>query len=282
MTSASKVMKVDARRVIFVLIALAVSLPILANRLGHPLRFPMTLSPEVESVYEAIEALSPGSTVLFSYDYDPATIPELRPMTIALLHHCFRKDLKVVAMALWPQGAQIAVGTFSEVAPLYDKVYGEDYFNLGYKSGGQVVINTLGRNIKDKFPVDLNGDPVDDFTIMQGIRKVQDFDFVFALSAGDPGIPAWVMYAQARYHITLAGGCTAVSAAQFYPYINTGQLVGLLGGLKGAAEYETLVDQTGKGIEGMDSQSFAHLLIVGLIVLANISYFSKRGRDKKN
>jgi hypothetical protein len=268
------------RRIIFITIALAVAIPIIANRLGYPFRFPMTISLEVQSVYDAIEELPPGSRVLFSYDYGASTIPELRPMSIAMLHHCFRRDLKVVSIALWPQGAQIATGTFAEVAPQYGKTYGEDYLNLGYKSGGLVVITKIGRDMVDLFNTDLSGRPVSEFPIMNGISKVQDFDFVMDLSAGDPGIPYWVMIAQARYHVRLAGGCTAVSAAQFYPYINTGQLIGLLGGLKGAAEYEALVERTGKGIEGMDSQSVAHILIILLIIMANITYLSERRKKK--
>ncbi len=64
---------------------------------------------------------------------------------------------------------------------------------------------------------------------------------IISLSAGDPGIPAWVMMAGDRFNIPIGGGCTAVSAPQFYPYLGTGQMVGLLGGLKGAADYETMV-----------------------------------------
>jgi hypothetical protein len=280
MAIAAGLKQVD-RRIIFTLIALAVTIPIIANRLGHPFRFPMTISPAVQSVFDVIEELPSGSKVLFSYDYDPATIPELRPMTIAMLHHCFRKDLKVVAIALWPQGAQIATGTFAEVTPEYGKEYGTDYLNLGYKPGGLVVISALGRNMRDIFNTDLTGRSVDEFPVMKGIKKVQDFDFVVSLSAGDPGILQWVMMAVARFHVKLGGGCTAVSAAQFYPYLNTGQLVGLLGGLKGAAEYEELVERTGKGIEGMDSQSIAHILIILLIIMANITYFLERRSEKK-
>jgi len=40
----------------------------------------------------------------------------------------------------------------------------------------------------------------------------------------------------------VAVGVTAVMAADLYPYLQSGQLVGMLAGLKGAAEYEKLVD----------------------------------------
>jgi len=96
------------------------------------------------------------------------------------------------------------------------------------------------------------------------------------LSAGDPGIPAWVMVANALFHRPIAGGCTAVSAPQFYPYLQTNQLVGLLGGLKGAAEYEALTKYAGAATRRMDSQSIAHLVIIVFIIFANFSYFVLR------
>jgi hypothetical protein len=84
------------------------------------------------------------------------------------------------------------------------------------------------------------------------------------------------------FHRPIAGGCTAVSAPQFYPYLQTGQLIGLLGGLKGAAEYETLVNYAGDATRRMDAQSIAHLVIIIFIIFANISYFvlRKRGGDE--
>ena len=64
------------------------------------------------------------------------------------------------------------------------------------------------------------------------------------------------------------------------PYVEP-SMVGLLGGLKGAAEYEALIKQKGTATAGMDAQSIAHLLIVLFIVLGNIAYFISK-KDAKN
>jgi hypothetical protein len=104
---------------------------------------------------------------------------------------------------------------------------------------------------------------------MEGVQGFKDLPLVVSLSSGDPGILAWVQIANARHHIKVAGGSTAVQAPQFYPYLQSRQLCGFLGGLRGAAEYETLVQEKGMASKGMDSQSFGHLLILLLILLAN-------------
>ena len=66
------------------------------------------------------------------------------------------------------------------------------------------------------------------------------------------------------------------------------QLPGLLGAIKGAAEYEKLVmDRYGgddpdpkylEALRRMGPQLVAHLLIIILIVLANVVYFAERRR----
>lgn len=66
---------------------------------------------------------------------------------------------------------------------------------------------------------------------------------------------------------------TAVIAPGLYPFLDTGQINGLIGGLRGAAEYETLIGMKGKAVAGMDAQSATHFIIIGLIVLCNLFYF---------
>lgn len=270
-----KLKSVD-RRIIFALIALAVIIPILV-----PVGLKIHVSPPAQQLYDAIDELPSGSKVLMAFDYDPSTMPEIYPMTIALLKQCFAKDLKVIAMALWAQGASIAQRAFEEVAPEYGKEYGVDYVNLGFKAGGLVVISAMGRSIPAIFPTDFAGRPIGDFPIMDGVRNFDQMGIIVDLSAGDPGIRHWVMIAQARFHKKVGAGCTAVSAPAFYPYLQTGQLVGLLGGLKGAAEYETLVESPGSASRAMDPQAIAHGVIILFIVLGNITYFWERRRRRE-
>jgi hypothetical protein len=125
---------------------------------------------------------------------------------------------------------------------------------------------------------------------MQGVTNIRQMDLMCNVSAGYPGTKEWVQYAATAYpeDIHIVAGCTGVQAPLLYPYIPN-QLPGLLGAIKGAAEYEALVleayppseENEGKyteGIRRMGPQLVAHLLIIGLIVLANVIYFIERKR----
>ncbi|KAF5409831.1 MAG: hypothetical protein C5S43_06085 [Candidatus Methanocomedens sp.] len=266
------------RRIIFTVIALSVVIP-LAMRFNLPI--PITPGPSTD-MFDVVEALPAGSMVLLSFDYDPSTMPELQPMAFALTQHLMRKDIKIVSMALWPMGVSLGNEVLTSVSDSLGREEYVDWVNLGYKTGGGVLIVRMGSNIKSVFPEDYDGNSVDDMPIMDHVNKLGDFDMIISLSAGDPGVPAWIMMAGDRYDIPIGGGCTAVSAPQFYPYLGTGQLIGLLGGLKGAADYETLVrigmenPPPGTAIPGMAAQSVAHLVIMLFIILGNISYLAEK------
>jgi hypothetical protein len=265
------------RRIIFVLIAAAVIIPLLA-----PIGLPVTVTPQSKAIYDEVESLPPGSNIIVSFDYDPAAAPEVHPMALSFLRHCFERHDKVIIMALWPQGAQMAVRAMAEVSPDFDLEYGRDYVNLGYKPGGDIVIKSMGSSIREVFPRDMAGRSTASLPLMAKVNNLNDIAMVMDLSAGDPGIPAWVRVGNALYHRKIAGGSTAVSAPQFFPYLQTGQLIGLLGGLKGAAEYETLVHHPGAATSRMDSQSVAHLVIIAFIIFANAAYFISRRYAEEN
>jgi len=273
MSISEKLANID-RRIIFILIAIAVIIPLLI-----PIGLPSKVSPPVEMAYQKIENLPEGSYVLISCDYDPSTMPEIHPMLKSFLHHAFKKHHKVILMCLWPQGASLAEDALRVVTPSYNVKYGEDYINLGYKIGGGVAILAIGSSFKESFPNDMYGKSIDTMPIMNNIKSLNDVNIVVDLSAGDPGLPAWVMIAQARFHRDIIGGVTAVSAPGFYPYLSSGQLVGLLGGMRGAADYETRLKILGTATQGMDAQSIAHLIIIIFIIIANIFYFV--GKRKK-
>ena len=64
----------------------------------------------------------------------------------------------------------------------------------------------------------------------------------------------------------------------------TGVCLGVVcwGGLRGAADYESLVEIPGTATRGMVAQSVAHVLVIVLIIVANVRFLLQRraGRGK--
>ncbi len=266
------------RRWIFLFMFIGVALPLIFT-----IGFPIETSENSEIVYDLIDNTPSGSKVILSFDYDPASMPELHPMAKAVMRHCFRKKIKVIITALWPMGVQMAEDTFSQLtADFPDVSYGRDYVNMGFKAGGIVTLQAMGKNFREVFPKDMNGTPIDELPIMNGINNFDNIDFILAFSAGDPGIKQWVQIAHDTYGRTVSGGVTGVSAPAIIPYVNEQkQLTGLLAGLKAAAEYERLTKEPGSATKGMDAQSVAHMIIILFIVIGNINYWRNKAKEKR-
>ncbi len=253
------------RRWIFLAVAVLVLVPLI-----HPLHLPLTVSPPVKAFALEVSRLRPGSTVLMSCDYDPGAKPELVPMTRTVLHQLFRKNCRVIVTVLWNGGPALVDQVLHEVANEHGKVYGVDYVNLGYQSGNEAVMVHMGQGVAAAFPRDIMGRPVSAYPIMRAVRDYSSFPLLISLSAGYPGTKEWVQQVQARFHVRMIAGVTAVSAPEYYPYLQSGQLLGLIGGMAGAAEYELLMGERGTASHGMDAQSLAHYFVALCIVLGNL------------
>ena len=277
------------RRIIFLIVGLSVLIPLLKPEL---VRLPIRPTPESQIVFDEINKLNSGDKILLSFEYGPSTKPEIHPMSIALLKHMFAKKILIYGFALWPDGNFMSTDAFAEVSG-DNNIYGIDYVNLGYKPGAEAVVKGIASDIRTLYTVDLNGTSIDDIPMMKDVVNIEDFDFVFSLSAGYPGSKEWVQYATDPKQIPMSTGCTSIQVTDVLPYVENGQIRGILAGMPGAAEYESLVEtalqkmniyvEPGQASSMMAAQSIAHVVIVLFIIFGNITYFitrKKMGKDK--
>jgi len=275
------------RRWIFLMMLLAVLIPLLLQW-----TFPEKISPLTRNTFAEIERLQPGDKVLLSFDYDPSSEGELSPMATSFVYHAAKRGAKLYFMALWPVGPQMVEEKIRQVirTEFPDLKYGEDYVNLGYKSGYEGVIKVIVTDIRQLYTTDSHGNNLDSIPMMRGVRSLQDMDLIVSVSAGYAGAKEWVMYAKSAYpdKFNVIAGCTGVQAPPLLPYIPR-QLPGLVAAIKGAAEYESLLgDQYGlkgnpryeEGLRRMGPQLVAHLLMIALIIAGNVVYFIGRRKEQ--
>ena len=275
------------RRWIFLLMFLCVAIPILLQA-----EFPEKATGLAVAVFDEVDKLEEGVPVLLAFDFDPASEGELGPMATAFVRHCCEKKLKMYFMALWPVGPQMIDDNIKDVieADFPELQYGEDYVNLGFKSGMEGVIKVIVTDLRQLYTTDSFGTSIDELPMMKDIENIQQMDLIINVSAGYAGTKEWVQYAVTPFpdQIRLVAGCTGVQAPLLYPYIPQ-QLPGLLGAIKGAAEYEKLVmdkyggdNPPGRYLEGqrrMGPQLVAHLLMIALIIVGNWVYFVGQKRE---
>lgn len=298
------------RRWVFLAMALAVAGPILVMGLTRK-TLPETPTDASRAVFRAVQSLPQGSTVLLAFDFDPGSAGELEPMGINMARHCALRGHKMVFISLWPLGGQMIDQTIEKVirADFPQLQDGVDFVNLGFQAGNEQVMRVVLTDFKRAFPTTKSGRATADLPILQGVQRIGDFALLASVSAGYPGSKEWVQYVVSASggKLPMVSGCTGVQTPQLYPYF-PGQISGLLGAIKGAAEYESLINAwvmdpanaaewSGRGAASgapmvlppkyleaqrrMGPQLGAHLLMVVLILLGNLVYFAQRRAQRR-
>ncbi|MFB3910043.1 MAG: hypothetical protein ACE15D_16760 [Candidatus Eisenbacteria bacterium] len=268
-----RLQKVD-RRLLYTLVFVGVTLPFYV---GWP-SVDIQVSPEVEAAFQTIDAIPPHSyPLLISFDYDPASAAELTPMAEAVLRHAFSRGIRVLAISLQytGQGAGIASQVLPKIAAEFGAQKDVDWAFLGFQPNALVAMLQMGEDFRRTFPVDYYGTPVEQIPLMRPIQNYDQIPAVFSLASTAVG-ESWAIYPGSRYNLTVLLGVTAVYTADIQPFYQSGQVSGVLGGLKGAAEYEKRIDRIADGTNGMRSQKLVHYMIIVFIVIGNIGYFAMR------
>ncbi|MBN1505100.1 MAG: hypothetical protein JW952_08580 [Candidatus Eisenbacteria bacterium] len=284
-----RIMQID-RRIVYLFVAAGTILPIV-----FVIGLPVSITPPVQMAFDRMEDLDPGDVIMVSFDYGPSSAPENAPMADAALRHCFSKGIRVIVIALYPLGGlSEAVNELNKVvAEFPDLEYGVDYVNLGYKDGAQAAMRKMNENIHEVFPTDVRGTPISEIPLMREVRTYADLELCFSLATGIIG-EWWANLVNAQFGLPVIVGPTAVSAPKYYAYLEAKQMAGLLGGLKGASEYERLVLDKYPDLErvyatpglytatkGMDVQSIVHLIMIAFILFGNVVYFTGKRRPRK-
>jgi len=302
------------RRWIYLVVALAIILPLVI-----PFNSKTYVTEPSENVYKKIDSYA-GKTdraILMCFSHDASTMAELFPMEVAILRHCFERKVRVFTICFLPAAKPLMDYAINTAKEDYDVQSGVDYLSFGYKPYSLFLITLLGMgdDIAEAVETDDQGRKVENLEIMKEITNYNEMNLVidFAASAA---VYSWIVYARARFGVNVAAGITAVMAADNYPYLQSGQLIGMLSGLKGAAEYEKLVDvfamhkdENGNSaprefskeiikntwiklsdIEnrkyktariGMNAQTVAHVMIIVFIIIGNIGYFVSKKKEKQ-
>ena len=139
---------------------------------------------------------------------------------------------------------------------------GRDYALLGYAPAFNLVILGMNTSIESQYPQDINGIILSEMPMLREHSSLHEVDL--ALTNSGSGVCIyWVVYGRDKIGLPVALGVTSALATDYFPYIQSGQIIGLMGGLQGAAEYEVLLSENGlypttdKAFQDIDIQSAA-------------------------
>lgn len=261
---------------------------------------PMPVShvgPEARAVFDAVERCPEDKVIILDSSWDMGSQSENRAQFRALVKHMFRRNIKFVVTSIGTTqfAPKIAQDQLADLAKEYEatygvkRKYGVDYVNLGYKSAGAggvvgaplgFLLDGFAHDIHAVYPTDINGTPVSELPLMQGVKSIEQVHLVVVVTY-QPSVE-WISFIRGQFGTPVVFSCMSIVVPLYAIYSEADQLAGIIGGTRGAAEYERLLEleEPGEGTQLMTPQSFAHLLMIAFIVIGNIGYISAVRRKR--
>lgn len=271
------------RRVIYLLVILALSIPIVS---GYTLK-PTELKVATR-IFDAIEKLEvrPGQIVFVAMDFGPNTKAENESQAEVLIEHLMRRRIPFAAFSLYVQAQRFLDAVPSRVAARLQKEfpgerweYGQDWVNLGYRAGTDIFVQAIPKadNLVEYFKKDANGNNLNEIPAFKSVRTFEDIVLLAQFTGLVGMLDIYIQFFQkAGYVPPIMHGCTSITIPEAYNFLDSGQIKGLFEGLAGAAWYSELLKEKAPQREP-DSAALmntalgiGHLLIILLVILGNL------------
>jgi hypothetical protein len=269
------------RRILYLLIALVIAVPLLRR----PSRHPHIIFAEVRNAYKTLNTVPKDKIVILSCVWGPGTRAENEPQTEAIMRNLFMRGTRFAVLS-WDQlGSELTYEDGARIAKQMGKRYGTDWVHLGYNPGPMyAIIRGLGKSFPGVFKVDKFGKKLSSLPATKNVRDHQQIGAVAEITPSGT-VSSWIAYFCQPYHVPLVFCPTMVMSAEAYPFLDSGQLSGMLNGVIGAAQYETLIgmahDRT-YAAAAAQALSWADIFVIALIILGNVAYaLARRARPQQ-
>ncbi len=200
------------------------------------------------------------------------------------MRHLCRRGVKfaVTSIGVAPFAPEFADLVIRPIAGEAGYVYGRDWVNLGYvpgpppgtRGGLGVIIEGMCRDFHRTFPRDRDGTAVGSLPLMQRVHTHADVHLFLCITyqANDD----WMSVVPGIFGGRFAPGCMSIVGPYFYPYFDSHQVVGMLVGNRGAAEYELLLGSPARGTKLTMAGSFGSCAVLLAALVGNLGWWAAR------
>jgi len=244
---------------------------------------PHVTSSATRGLYDAVEACPADKVVLVDSSWDMGSRAECLAQVEAIARHLCRRRIRfvVTSVAMSPFAPEFARKAIEPIAEEAGYVYGRDWVNAGFvQAGGSlgVVIDGLCRDFQKIYPADDRNTPMADLPLMGSVRSIKDVHMVCCINYSPP--PEWISFVKGQHGTPVGFACMSIMGPNYYTFLDSGQLCGMLVGNRGAAEYEALIDHPGKGTRLIVAASFGVCVVIGAALLGNLGMWARRRSER--
>ena len=248
--------------------------------------------PGVDQAYGIIEGLPFGAEVQVYWAYDPATSGELDLVSQPVIRHLLSRRAELTFISLLPGGpatvrravtkALAAEMDPSEATIAMRRITQRNF----YLTGGAPVLPLLGQAPESLTMPNDSDIPADGAATLAG-----DPLLIVIMAARTEDVQQWLELVQTVDAQPGRAAVVAVTGAGVYPmvlpYLDSGQLGGLVSGFDGADVYQQLqeeeistADQMAGAVQTI-AQNWAHFALLFVLLMGNVAGFVNRAGQKR-
>lgn len=246
---------------------------IIVFSLLFPIGLPLKVSPRTKDFYQVLQKIPDGSAIVFSIDATVETWPENGSGAVAIAKYIASRHFKTVIWGFLPDASLLAEKYIIPVLKEAGLKSGEDYVFVGFFPGGETTVARLATDIQGVVKKDFYGNVIETLPMMKEIRSAKDIALVIDID-GTNGTEYYVRHWKPA-GVSVVTTVVGVIISGYLPFLESGQLSGMLMGIKGNAEFEKLTDRLGKGMSAMDMLSFAQTALIILVIIGNITFIRR-------
>jgi len=260
------------RWIIAVLLLLVVGGTVFTGTQMNPM--PVGAPPETSAAIRYIqEGLPADAPVLMIFDYEAALSGELEATAAPFVDHMLLlKHPRLTFVSSTSTGAGLAERFMRDTQSDHNYQDGGQLANLGYLPGGAAGVLAFAENPASVKPLTVTGIDAWETPALQGVERLSDFSAIILLTNDVETARIWIeqtetFRGEARFLVI----SSAQSGPMILPYVQTGQVDGMVTGLDGSAP----IEQVNSGRPGIvrrywDAYGLGLLTALALIAVGSL------------
>lgn len=242
--------------------------------------------PGLEQAHQHIDSLTPNSLVLVNWAYDAATAGEMDLVAQPVIEHLLHKRTTLVIVSQLPGGPAVARRVISKAEesvrrPARAQVTANQIIEGGFLPGGAASLPLLGVAPSRTLPVDPRWVELRERFSLAGLAETGPvLNLVIAARAED--VRRWLEQVQPINDGTVIAVTSAVADPALRPFLQSGQLVGLVSGWDGGSAYFRRLERTRSVAEQArasrltNGQNWGIGILIVVILLGNVAGLTER------
>lgn len=231
------------------------------------LSVPTGVPNELAFAVSVAQAIPDGAPVLVAMDYDASRAGEMEAAAAPLFDNLLLLKHPRLTFVSTNEAGSILTERFMNGPLAFHVQNGVSYTNLGYLAGGQVGIRAFAQNPVNAMPLDITGQPVWTFPVLQDVRSLNQFALVILITDDADAARDWIEQTQdARGVVPIVAVTSAQATPMIQPYYDSRQVAGVISGLYGGAIVERQYNsgRPGTAHEYWDAYSIGMMLALAL------------------